>query len=149
MFKMKPKESIVDMYTHFTDITNSLQSLGKEYTQTDQVRKILQSLTNDQEKKTTTIEEAKDLSTMTLQQLMGSLMAYKVQKNEQENQESNKHSITLKVDSSFEVFDLDEDLALIIRKFKKFLKKGKSFYHMRHRNDNKGGLCTQKVQKMI
>ena len=32
LFKMKPKESIVDIYTRFIDIINSLQSLGKEYT---------------------------------------------------------------------------------------------------------------------
>ena len=52
LFTIKLKESIVvAMYTRFTDITNSLQSLGKVYTQADQVRKILRSLTNDWEKR--------------------------------------------------------------------------------------------------
>ena len=31
LFKMKSKESTVDMYIWFIGITNSLQSLGKEY----------------------------------------------------------------------------------------------------------------------
>ena len=31
LFNMKPNESIIDMYTRLTDITNSLMSLGKEY----------------------------------------------------------------------------------------------------------------------
>ena len=50
---------------------------------------------------------------MTLEQLMGSLMAYEEQKNEWKDQKSNKNSIALKTDSSFEVSDLDEELALI------------------------------------
>jgi len=76
------------MVTRFTDITNSLASLGKEYTQVKKVRKILRALTPNWEKKTTTIEEANDLSTMSLKNLIGNLMAYEVQledrkKNEQ------------------------------------------------------------------
>ena len=33
LFKMKENETISEMVTRFTDITNSLASLGKEYTQ--------------------------------------------------------------------------------------------------------------------
>ena len=67
---------------------------------------------------------------MTLEQLMGNLMVYEVQKNEREDQKSNKNSIALNADSNSEFFDSDEDLALITRKFKKFLKKWKSFRHV-------------------
>ena len=73
---------------------------------------------------------------------MGNLMGYEVDKNEWEDQESNKHSIALKADSSFEVFDSDEELAPITKKFKKFLKKGKSFRQICHQNDYKSS--TQK-----
>ena len=78
LFKMKENETISEMVTRFTDITNSLASLGKEYTQVEKVRKILRALTSDQEK-TTAIEEANDLSTMSLENLIGNLMAYEVQ----------------------------------------------------------------------
>ena len=30
MFKMKPNESIVEMFTRFTDVVNGLEGLGKK-----------------------------------------------------------------------------------------------------------------------
>ena len=66
LFKMKENEIISEMITRFTDITNSLSSLGKECTQVENVIKILRALTLDWEKKTTAIEEANDLSTMSV-----------------------------------------------------------------------------------
>jgi len=87
LFKMEENETISEMVTRFTDITNSLASLGKEYTQVEKVRKILRALTSDWEKKTTAIEEANDLSTMSLENLIGNLMAYEVQLEERKKDE--------------------------------------------------------------
>ena len=61
---MKENETIGEMFTRFTDITNSLIGLGKTYTQVETIRKILRSLTPQWEKKVTAIEEANDLSTL-------------------------------------------------------------------------------------
>ncbi|XP_028110995.1 uncharacterized protein LOC114309454 [Camellia sinensis] len=44
LFKMKPDENISQMFTHFTDIINSLKSLGKTYTNAKIVKKALRSL---------------------------------------------------------------------------------------------------------
>ena len=44
MFNMKVDESIPSMFTRFTNIINSLKSLGKSYTNGKMVRKILRSL---------------------------------------------------------------------------------------------------------
>ena len=82
---MKPNVPIGEMFTRFCDITNSLQSLGKTYPQCDLVRKVLRSLTPEWEKKTTAIEEAKDLSTYALESLIGNLTSYEVQMQEKEN----------------------------------------------------------------
>jgi len=49
--------------------------------------KILCALTSDWEKKTTTIEEANDLSTMLLENLIGNLMSYEVQLEERKKDE--------------------------------------------------------------
>ena len=38
IFKMQPNESIDDMFTRFSEITNNLYSLGKTYSQSDLVR---------------------------------------------------------------------------------------------------------------
>ena len=115
------------MITRFTDITNSLASLGKEYTQVEKVRKILRALTSDQEKKITIIEEANDLSTMSLENLIGNLMAYEVQLEERKKDEqqhlSKKNVLAFHTFSDMDNSDDDEEeMAMLSRKFRKFLK---------------------------
>ena len=87
LFQMKENETITEMVTRFTDITNSLASLEKEYTQVEKVRKILRALTSDWEKKTTAIEKANDLSLTSLENLIGNLMAYEVQLEDRKKDE--------------------------------------------------------------
>jgi len=41
LFEMSDKETIMNMYTRFTHITNKLKSLGKSFTSEELVRKIL------------------------------------------------------------------------------------------------------------
>ena len=128
MFKMNEKETIGEMFTRFTDIINSLIALGKVYTQVEMVRKLLRALTSDWEKKTTTIEEANDLSTLTVENLIGNLMAYEVQLEDRkkDTEPKNKKLIAFKASSENEDSDSDdENIAMITRKFKRFLKKGK------------------------
>ncbi|XP_062104243.1 uncharacterized protein LOC133815415 [Humulus lupulus] len=73
-FKMKADETIANMYTRFTTITNGLNSLGKVLSQKEMVTKILRSLTKAYQGKVIAIQEAKDLSTLPLEELIGSLM---------------------------------------------------------------------------
>ncbi|XP_028080258.1 uncharacterized protein LOC114281868 [Camellia sinensis] len=51
LFKMKLDENISPMFTRFIDITNSLKFLGKTYTNTEIVRKVLRSLSKNWENK--------------------------------------------------------------------------------------------------
>ena len=44
LFRMKPSETIVDMYTHFMDVINSLNALGKSFSNLELINKILRSL---------------------------------------------------------------------------------------------------------
>ncbi|GAV79547.1 DUF4219 domain-containing protein/UBN2 domain-containing protein, partial [Cephalotus follicularis] len=69
-------ESISDMFTRFTTIVNSLKNLGKNYSNQELVRKILRCLPRSWTPKVTAIKEAKDLSTLPLEQLLGSLMTH-------------------------------------------------------------------------
>src|SRR3954462_2189987 len=91
---MNEGESIKEMYTRFTDITNSLIGLGKIYTSVECVRKILLALTSDWEKKVTAIEEANDLSALTVEHLIGNLMAYEVNLQERRKEESRKKNFS-------------------------------------------------------
>ena len=79
LFKMNPNESISDMYSRFQDIVDYLISLGKEFSEEDQVRKILNSLTPERDQKTLAIEKANDISILKVEELIGNLMLYDVQ----------------------------------------------------------------------
>ena len=55
-FKMKQDESISDMFSRLTILTNGLKSLGKSYSEYEIVRKILKSLTSAWHTKATVIK---------------------------------------------------------------------------------------------
>ena len=44
LYKMKENETVTEMVTRFTVITNSLVTLGKEYTQVKKVRKVFRAV---------------------------------------------------------------------------------------------------------
>ena len=143
LFKMKDKETIAEMFTRFTNITNSLIALGKKYTQVEMVRKILRALTSDLEKKTTSIEEANDLSKLTVEDLIGNLMAYEVQLEDRKKDDEPKNkSLAFKASTNEDDSESDEEeeIALFTRKFRKFLKKGK-FRNNNFKNSNKSSVC--------
>ena len=82
----------------------------------------MRSLSNRFSSKVIAIEEAKDLDSMTVKDLMGSLHAFDMTLNQRKREKS----IALKIvhgeeDSSEE--DNDDELALLMKNFKKFLKK--------------------------
>ncbi|XP_069152827.1 uncharacterized protein [Solanum lycopersicum] len=60
-FKMKEGETIHDMFTKFSSITNELRSLGEPISMTKQVRKVLRILPKSWQSKVDAITEAKDL----------------------------------------------------------------------------------------
>ena len=70
-FRMKQDETINDMYSRFQDIYHSLLALGVTYSDFDIVSKILNSLTDDWERKVLAIEEDNDISTIKLEELIG------------------------------------------------------------------------------
>ncbi|XP_020258874.1 glutamic acid-rich protein-like [Asparagus officinalis] len=89
------------------------------------VRKILRALTSYWEKKTTAIEEANDLSTLTVENLIGNLMAYEVQLEDRkkDNEDKNKKVLAFQASTDDEDSDDEEKFEIITRKFRKFLKK--------------------------
>ena len=75
LFEMGDRETVMDMYTRFTQITNELKSLGKSFTTEELVRKILRLLPHSWEAKVTAIQEAKDMKKITLDELIGNSKA--------------------------------------------------------------------------
>ncbi|GAV62877.1 LOW QUALITY PROTEIN: zf-CCHC domain-containing protein/UBN2 domain-containing protein, partial [Cephalotus follicularis] len=73
------------------NIINSLQSLNKCYTNSEMVRKILRCLPKSWMPNVTAIEEARDLNTLPLEELLGSLMTHKMTiKNHEDDEEQDK-----------------------------------------------------------
>ncbi|GAV67542.1 zf-CCHC domain-containing protein/UBN2 domain-containing protein, partial [Cephalotus follicularis] len=123
-------ENISGMFVRFTNIINSLPSLNKCYTNSEMVRKIIRCLPKSWMPKVTAIEEAKDLNTLPLEELLGSLMTHEMTiKNHEDDEEQDKKKkkvIAFKsstTNSSEE--DSDDEMALITRRFKKYLAKKK------------------------
>ncbi|GAV61536.1 zf-CCHC domain-containing protein/UBN2 domain-containing protein [Cephalotus follicularis] len=128
---MHDNENISDKFSRFTKITNALKNIGKNYPNQELVRKILRYLPKSWTPKVTTIEEAKDLSTLPLEQLLGSLMAHETtMKNHECVETKKKKTIALRASKEESESDEDSDMDLIITQFKKFLKsqKGKKAF---------------------
>ncbi|GAV72618.1 UBN2 domain-containing protein, partial [Cephalotus follicularis] len=122
MFIMHENEDIKTMFTGFTNITNALQALDKVYTNSKMIRKILRCLSR----------EAKDLKTLPLVDLTGSLMTHELsikKKDDEEKKDKRKKKYVVLKSSTNEENedDSDEDLSLITRKFKRFLENKKKF----------------------
>ncbi|KAA3480362.1 UBN2 domain-containing protein [Gossypium australe] len=81
-FKIKSKEDIKTMYDPFTIIINGLKSYGKIYPNEEVVRKMLRNLPKSWKAKVTAIEETKNLETLTLDELNGSLLTHEMRLNE-------------------------------------------------------------------
>ena len=78
LFSMKETKSIVEMITRFTEIVNGLEALGMVINESEKVMKILRSLSSKWNTKVITIQEAKDLTKLPMEELIGSLMTYEI-----------------------------------------------------------------------
>ena len=86
LFKMSDHETIMDIYTRFTHITNEQKSLGNTFTTEELVRKIFRFLPMTSEAKVTAIEEAEDLKIVSLDELIGNLQTYELRRNSQQQE---------------------------------------------------------------
>ncbi|GAV57796.1 zf-CCHC domain-containing protein/DUF4219 domain-containing protein/UBN2 domain-containing protein [Cephalotus follicularis] len=133
MFTMNKNEYIKSMFSRFTNIINALKALDKTYSNSEMVRKILRCLPRSWMPKVTAIAEAKNLNVLPLEDLLGSLMTHELlmqKKDGEEEKEKKKKKIVALKSSLIEDSEDDDDneeLALITRKFKKFLASKKKF----------------------
>ena len=75
---MHDDESLSNFYTKLCDIANESFALGEKIPETILVRKIIRSLPDRFSSKVIAIEEAKDLDSMKVEDLMGSLRAFEM-----------------------------------------------------------------------
>ena len=118
------------MITRFTDIVNGLEALGKTYKESEKVMKILRSLSSKWHTKVTAIQEAKDLTKLPMEELIGSLMTYEINlaNKLQEGEDKKKKNIALKATAKEKEeveekkrSEEDDDLVLNTRNLKKYM----------------------------
>jgi len=131
LFKMDSNETISAMYTRFTDIINGLKSLGRTYTNADLVQNVLRSLPDKWEAKLIAIQQAKDLNTLPLDELLGSLIIHELAMQQRTNEDTKRKKAIafkdIKEDKNEDSDSLDDDdlendeIALVMRRFKRFM----------------------------
>ncbi|GJW95785.1 hypothetical protein Tco_0175457 [Tanacetum coccineum] len=77
-FSISSEETIDSGFTRFNAIITSLKSLDQDYSIKNHMRKFLCALPLKWRAKATTIEEAKDLDTLPLNELIGNLKVYEM-----------------------------------------------------------------------
>nr|GEW69610.1 UBN2 domain-containing protein [Tanacetum cinerariifolium] len=115
-FSISNEETIDSGFTRINSIVTSFKSLDPDYSRKNHVRKFLYALPLKWRAKVTAIEEAKDLATLLLDELIGNLKVYEM----------------ILVNRSDEDKDEEEDLNSIVRNLWKLFKKGNRLERENH-----------------
>ncbi|GJY17455.1 hypothetical protein Tco_0388946 [Tanacetum coccineum] len=138
-------ESIDSAFARFNTIITSLKALDKGYSSKNYVRKFLRALHPKWRAKVTAIEESKDLTSQSLDELIGNLKVHEmiIKKDSEivkEKVERKSLALKAKKESSDEECSTsgseDEEYAITVRDFKKLFKRRGRFVRQ-PRNDKK------------
>nr|GEZ37396.1 UBN2 domain-containing protein [Tanacetum cinerariifolium] len=126
-------ESIDKAFAEFNTIITSLRALDEGFSSKNCVKKFLKALHPKWRAKVTTIEESNNLTTLPLDELIGTLKVYEevIKKDFKtvKGKKEQSRSLTLKVkkkvsDEDRSSFDSeDEEYAMAVKEFKKFIKR--------------------------
>ena len=79
---MEDNERVCDYFTRLLRIVNQMQECGEKFKDQDLVEKVMRTLTPRFDGRVATIEEARDLSEMKIEELQTSLEAHELKMNE-------------------------------------------------------------------
>ncbi|XP_057452263.1 uncharacterized protein LOC130744085 [Lotus japonicus] len=126
--KMKEDETISEFHMRVRDMVNASFAMGEQMSEEKLVRKILRSLPKRFDMKVTTTEEAQDIGTIKVDELIGSLQTFEMSLNERSDKKnksitfvSNTEDDDLSEKESDE--NLSEAITLLGRKFNKFMRR--------------------------
>ncbi|GJS05031.1 putative reverse transcriptase domain-containing protein [Tanacetum coccineum] len=124
------KESIDNAFARFNTIITSLKTLDEGFSSKNYVRKFLRALHPKWRAKVTAIKESKDLTSLSLDELIGNLKVYEViiKKDSEMVQGKKEQNRSLALKAKKESSDKDsstsdsedEEYAMAVREFKKF-----------------------------
>ncbi|GKC07024.1 ribosomal protein L7Ae/L30e/S12e/Gadd45, partial [Tanacetum coccineum] len=116
-FTIPEEESIDNAFARFNTIITSLKALDEGFSSKNYVRKFLRALHPKWRAKVTAIEESKDLTSLSLDELIGNLKVYEAFYMMEDNSTSDSE---------------DEEYAMAVRDFKKFFKRRERFVRQPH-----------------
>ncbi|XP_070046410.1 uncharacterized protein [Nicotiana tomentosiformis] len=124
-FAMKKGETIQEMFTRFTTLTNELKSLGRIIPEEDRVEKILtRVLSITWESNITAIQKSKNIATLPLDELIENLTTYELRRQTMKMDVPKKEmSLALRITEGSDLED--DEMAMITKDFKKYLRRGK------------------------
>lgn len=127
--RMEEQETFTEFYTKLSDIVNSCFNLGEKIPEVKVVWKVLRSLPERFYPKITTIEEAKDVNELKIDELVGSIQTFEL-KFPQPKKSKSVAFKTSRDEDGDPGLGSDEEMAVFARKFKKYLqfKKGKEIW---------------------
>ncbi|GJZ36969.1 hypothetical protein Tco_0583160 [Tanacetum coccineum] len=136
-FTITDDETIDCAFSRFNTIITSLKALDESFSSRNHVRKFLRALPSKWRPKVTAIEESKDLSKLSLDELVGNLKVYEVVLEKDleiaKNKKEKYKSLALKARQVLSDEDAsssdsnDEEYAMAVRDFKKFFRRRGKF----------------------
>nr|GEX94771.1 zf-CCHC domain-containing protein/DUF4219 domain-containing protein/UBN2 domain-containing protein [Tanacetum cinerariifolium] len=151
------KESIDNAFGRFNTIITSLKALGEGFSSKNYVRKFLRALHPKWRSKVTAIEESKDLTSLSLDELIGNLKVYEVIiKKDSEmvkgRREQNRYlALKAKKESNDEDSSTsdseEEEYAMTVRDLKFFFKRRGRF--VRQPRDGRKSFQRSRNEKMV
>ncbi|GJS53880.1 zf-CCHC domain-containing protein [Tanacetum coccineum] len=156
-FTILEEESIDNAFARFNTIITSLKALDEGFSSKNYVRKFLRALHPKWRAKVTAIEESKDLTSLSLDELIGNLKVYEViiKKDSEMIKDKREQSRSLALKAKKESSDEDsltsdsedKEYAMAVKEFKRFFKRRGIFVRQprtekkslqRSRNDKNG-----------
>jgi hypothetical protein len=109
--KIFEKEDIATYLLRVDEVVNAIRGLGEELDESLVVQKVLRSLLLKYDAKVSAIEETKDLTKMTMDELHGTLMAYEMRTGTESDQTNYEVAFAIKKTKDKDN-DLDEEIQI-------------------------------------
>jgi hypothetical protein len=114
---MNEKEAIATYILRVDEVVNAIRGLGEEIDESLVVQKVLRSLLLKYDVKVSAIEEIRDLTKMTMDELHGSLIEYEMIKGTESDQPNNEATFKSIKKTEDKDNDLDEEISNFVRRF--------------------------------
>jgi hypothetical protein len=116
---MNEKEDIATYILRVDEVVNAIRGLGEELDESLVIQKVLRSLLLKYDAKVSAIEEIRDLTKMTMDELHGTLMAYEMRTCTESDQINNEAAFKAIKKTKDKDNDLDEEIENFVRRFQK------------------------------